>query len=164
MTDVYTIDEVARHNNAKDLWVVIDGVIYNLTLFYKEHPGGEEVLLELAGQDATECFNNVGHSNEALNLRECLKIGVLVDGSDNPDSSDPSSKSKITEESTGLMILFSFLPSIVFLPRLNIASLEFIACEFNDSRYKPSISSLCSQCFSLSDVDSRIYTFHTCFL
>jgi len=56
---------------------VIHGGVYNITKFYKEHPGGEEVLLKLAGQDATECFEAIGHSNEAIILRQNFKIGEI---------------------------------------------------------------------------------------
>jgi len=97
MNNIYTFDEIARHNNANDLWIVINDVVYDITAFYKEHPGGEEVLLKLAGQDATECFENVGHSYEAINLREKFKIGEVVDGTS-------SGKSKTTD--TGLIICF----------------------------------------------------------
>ncbi|XP_077267178.1 cytochrome b5 isoform X1 [Temnothorax americanus] len=92
MMDIYTADEVARHNNANDLWIVIHGAVYDVTAFHKEHPGGEEVLLQLAGQDATECFDSIGHSYEAINLRETLKIGELVD-----DISSAESKTTTTE-------------------------------------------------------------------
>lgn len=95
MTDIYTMDEVAHHNIAQDLWIVIHGSVYNITEFQKEHPGGDEVLLQLGGQDATDCFESVGHSPEAIKLREKFKIGVLVDGAS-------SGKSKTTN--TGLTI------------------------------------------------------------
>ena len=39
--------------------------------------GGEEVLLDLAGQDATEAFEDVGHSDEAREILAGLKIGTL---------------------------------------------------------------------------------------
>ncbi|MEJ1270160.1 hypothetical protein NN561_000981 [Cricetulus griseus] len=50
--------------------MVIHGRVYNITRFLSEHPGGEEVLLEQAGADATESFEDVGHSPDA---REMLK-------------------------------------------------------------------------------------------
>ncbi|KAI6192101.1 Cytochrome b5 heme-binding domain-containing protein [Aphelenchoides bicaudatus] len=42
-----------------------------------EHPGGEEVILNLAGQDATEGFNDVGHSTDAKELAKEYVIGKL---------------------------------------------------------------------------------------
>ncbi|XP_018352334.1 PREDICTED: cytochrome b5-like [Trachymyrmex septentrionalis] len=92
--EVYTSDEIASHNNAKDLWIVIHGEVYNVTKFHQEHPGGEEVLLKLAGQDATECFEAIGHSNEAIVLRESYKIGKIAN---NNVSSDKKTKTMNTE-------------------------------------------------------------------
>lgn len=39
--------------------------------------GGEEVLLDVGGQDATEAFEDVGHSDEAREILNGLKIGKL---------------------------------------------------------------------------------------
>ncbi|RFU74479.1 cytochrome b5 [Trichoderma arundinaceum] len=45
-----------------------------LTLLYS---GGEEVMLDVAGQDATEAFEDVGHSDEARETLEALLVGDL---------------------------------------------------------------------------------------
>lgn len=39
--------------------------------------GGEEVLLDVAGQDATEAFEDVGHSDEARETLDQLLVGNL---------------------------------------------------------------------------------------
>ena len=40
--------------------MVIKGKAYDVTKFLDEHPGGEEVLLDMAGKDATQ-GNAVAH-------------------------------------------------------------------------------------------------------
>ena len=39
--------------------------------------GGEEVLLDVGGQDATEPFEDVGHSDEAREILDGLLVGKL---------------------------------------------------------------------------------------
>lgn len=39
--------------------------------------GGEEVLLDVGGQDATEAFEDVGHSDEARELLDGMFVGKL---------------------------------------------------------------------------------------
>lgn len=41
------------------------------------YSGGEEVLLDVGGQDATEAFEDVGHSDEAREILEGLLVGDL---------------------------------------------------------------------------------------
>ena len=60
--DKYTAEQVSSHNNAGDVWIALHGKVYDMSHFLKEHPGGEEVLLELAGKDGTKCFDDIGHS------------------------------------------------------------------------------------------------------
>ncbi|TDG51637.1 hypothetical protein AWZ03_002097 [Drosophila navojoa] len=74
----YTRAEVAKHNTNKDTWLLIHNTVYDVTAFLNEHPGGEEVLIEQAGKDATENFEDVGHSNDARDMMKKYKIGELV--------------------------------------------------------------------------------------
>ena len=42
-----------------------------------DYSGGEEVLLDVAGQDGTEAFEDVGHSDEAREILEGLAVGIV---------------------------------------------------------------------------------------
>ncbi|KAJ3340177.1 Cytochrome b5 type B (outer mitochondrial membrane) [Gonapodya sp. JEL0774] len=44
-----------------------------------QHPGGEEVMVEVAGQDATEGFDEVGHSKDAIEMLKDWYIGDLAE-------------------------------------------------------------------------------------
>jgi cytochrome b involved in lipid metabolism len=46
---VYTLEEVKKHRGNKDCWIVIKNKIYDVTKFLEQHPGGEEVLLDVGG-------------------------------------------------------------------------------------------------------------------
>src|SRR5205085_2046944 len=74
---VYTYQEVAEHNKKKDLYLIINGNVYDATSFVDEHPGGEEVLLAMAGEDATQDFEDVGHSDEARDILKGFYLGTL---------------------------------------------------------------------------------------
>ncbi|XP_035508410.1 cytochrome b5 [Morone saxatilis] len=73
----YTLEEVRVHNICNDTWLIIHDKIYDITTFLEEHPGGEEVLLEQAGADATESFEDVGHSTDAREMLQQYFIGEL---------------------------------------------------------------------------------------
>eukprot|EP00012_Vannella_robusta_P009101 CAMPEP_0206204934 /NCGR_PEP_ID=MMETSP0166-20121206/13868_1 /ASSEMBLY_ACC=CAM_ASM_000260 /TAXON_ID=95228 /ORGANISM="Vannella robusta, Strain DIVA3 518/3/11/1/6" /LENGTH=416 /DNA_ID=CAMNT_0053624753 /DNA_START=828 /DNA_END=2078 /DNA_ORIENTATION=+ len=75
----YTHEEVAKHNSAEDLWVVIDGKVVDVTAFQRKHPGGEEVLLDMAGRDASAAFEDVGHSDDAKALLQTFVLGTIND-------------------------------------------------------------------------------------
>lgn len=78
----YTPEEVSKHNiwedDEKDVWVVYGDSVYDVTKFIEEHPGGEEVILDVAGDDMTVAFDNMGHSESAKRILEEYKIGRLV--------------------------------------------------------------------------------------
>merc|ERR1712072_1011265 len=54
-----TGQEVAKHNNRDDCWVIIHGKAYDVTEFLPEHPGGPKIILKYAGKDGTEEYDPI---------------------------------------------------------------------------------------------------------
>jgi hypothetical protein len=54
--DLISLKEVSCHDTRKDGWMVIYDTVYQVTEFLKSHPGGEEVMQEYNGYDATLLF------------------------------------------------------------------------------------------------------------
>ena len=48
-----------------------------MSKYLYDHPGGREVLQEVAGTDATEDFEYAGHSDNAQGKLEKLRVGTL---------------------------------------------------------------------------------------
>uniref|UniRef100_A0A183BSG5 Cytochrome b5 n=1 Tax=Globodera pallida TaxID=36090 RepID=A0A183BSG5_GLOPA len=82
----FTKDEVARHNHDGSAWIIMNDKVYDVTKFLMEHPGGEDVLLQWAGSDATEAFNDVGHSNDAKELTENYLVGEVNNDDDGQET------------------------------------------------------------------------------
>lgn len=78
MAKQYTRKEVSERNTKKDAVFIIDNVVYDVTPFIDEHPGGHEVLVNVAGKDASEDFEDIGHSLDAKELMKKFQIGELV--------------------------------------------------------------------------------------
>lgn len=76
----FSADEIAKHNTANDLWVVYNGRVYDVSHYIDEHPGGEEVVVDVAGTDATDAFDDIGHSEDAHEILRGLVIGKLEGG------------------------------------------------------------------------------------
>lgn len=57
--------EVERHREREDAWVVVGNTIYDVTDWLASHPGGSDILLSCAGTNATQEFEDVGHSADA---------------------------------------------------------------------------------------------------
>lgn len=54
--NTYTWKEIAQHNTNKSAWVYIDDDVYDVTSFLPRHPGGEDMILLMAGRDVTDLF------------------------------------------------------------------------------------------------------------
>ncbi|KAI0562487.1 Cytochrome B5 [Gracilaria domingensis] len=74
--------EVAKHTSPNDAWLIVGGKVLDITSWLNEHPGGDDVLLDLAGRDATREFEDVGHSSDARSQLDHLVIGTLRPATD----------------------------------------------------------------------------------
>ncbi|XP_023172355.1 cytochrome b5 [Drosophila hydei] len=87
MTQIYQKSEVAERNgkNGQPVWLIYKGNVYDVTTFVKKHPGGDDLILEVAGKDATKAFNKAGHSPDAVQQLREYKIGeVAIDEQPKP--------------------------------------------------------------------------------
>lgn len=50
----YSMEEVEKHNKKDDLWIVVKGVVLDVTNWLDEHPGGPQALFSHMGKDASE--------------------------------------------------------------------------------------------------------------
>ncbi|KAL2859324.1 cytochrome b5-like heme/steroid binding domain-containing protein [Aspergillus pseudodeflectus] len=77
LNQVYTFDELVLHNKDGDLWLAIDGTVYDLTKFSGEHPGGKKILLGVAGTDASKKYRKYHGDNILKRYAYEYKIGTL---------------------------------------------------------------------------------------
>ena len=71
----YTAEELSQHALKSDCWLQIADGIYNVSEYMDEHPGGVDVIMDSAGSDVTEMFNDIGHSKHAVKLLSNFRIG-----------------------------------------------------------------------------------------
>ncbi|KAL0488753.1 hypothetical protein AKO1_015816 [Acrasis kona] len=116
----FELSEVEAHDeNADRQWFIIDGKVIDFTEYKHLHPGSEDILLELAGGDASESFENVGHSNEAKETLKDLVIGTVKGGPKKvvPEPAKPAPKTESAQESSGMssIIKFVVVPVLLFI-------------------------------------------------
>ncbi|KAL5043098.1 hypothetical protein BDW71DRAFT_216539 [Aspergillus fruticulosus] len=75
----YTLEQVKAHCTQDDVWIILHNKVYDVTKYLEDHPGGSAALVEVAGADATEAFEEIGHSDEAREQLEPYYIGDLPD-------------------------------------------------------------------------------------
>lgn len=64
--------------------------MYDVTKYLEDHPGGAESLLEVAGQNATVAFEDVGHSADARETMESFLVGRLEGATEEDDAGQAS--------------------------------------------------------------------------
>uniref|UniRef100_A0A7S0UNK8 Cytochrome b5 heme-binding domain-containing protein n=1 Tax=Polytomella parva TaxID=51329 RepID=A0A7S0UNK8_9CHLO len=118
---IYTLQECQKHSDEKDCWLIIRDKVYDVTSFLEEHPGGFDVILSVAGKNATTAFQEVGHSKTAKKLLESFYIGEL-EGSGIPvEEAKPEVIEVVKKEMTFYQRLFHvFLPFFILFVALCI--------------------------------------------
>jgi cytochrome b involved in lipid metabolism len=74
----YTFEEVSKHDQKDDCWIIIDDYVYDVTEFVEIHPGGKNMILMVAGKDATEYFHELHNENILQEIGEEYIIGELM--------------------------------------------------------------------------------------
>nr|P49097.1 RecName: Full=Cytochrome b5 [Cuscuta reflexa]AAA62621.1 cytochrome b5 [Cuscuta reflexa] len=74
---VYSLAEVSEHSQPNDCWLVIGGKVYDVTKFLDDHPGGADVLLSSTAKDATDDFEDIGHSSSARAMMDEMCVGDI---------------------------------------------------------------------------------------
>ena len=101
------LNDIFQHNTKESVWLLIDNKVYDVTDF--KHPGGKQILLQNAGQDATTQFEDIGHSKKAERQMEDLIVGTFDCGEQEDGGLD---KKPLAEQETnpvlqaGLVLLF----------------------------------------------------------
>ena len=73
----FSSEEIKTNVQLGKSWLVINNFVYDVDDFFETHPGGPQIIKDELGKDATEVFNNIGHSDEAYQILDTLKIGKL---------------------------------------------------------------------------------------
>uniref|UniRef100_A0A8C9D3J6 Cytochrome b5 heme-binding domain-containing protein n=1 Tax=Panthera leo TaxID=9689 RepID=A0A8C9D3J6_PANLE len=77
--NMYSWQEIQKHNQKADQWLVINRKVYDVTAWANKHPGGSRVLNHYAGEDATDVFRAMHLDLDIVKLYlKPLLIGELA--------------------------------------------------------------------------------------
>ncbi|CAH8259670.1 unnamed protein product [Arabidopsis lyrata] len=124
---VLNLSELSQHSSRHDCWLLIEGKVYDVTEFLKDHPGGDDVLLSATGKDATHEFEEVGHSSSAKVMLSEFYVGD-IDSTKASDDIATTATPNQTEQNQDnrsfdlwLIKLFQFLvPLLIFVLALGV--------------------------------------------
>lgn len=115
--------------------------VYNITDYLLDHPGGADILLELAGKDASEAYDDAGHSEDAQEIMDAYHVGkflgsgkppakktvrVVVKNNAPPASSASSSSSATMAIGATVLSASTLAAAILGLRRVDLGALSNI--------------------------------------
>ncbi|KAF8023202.1 hypothetical protein BT93_F0646 [Corymbia citriodora subsp. variegata] len=138
---VFTLSQVAQHKSRKDSWFVINGRVLNVTSFLEEHPGGEEVLLELAGKDASKAFQDIGHSKAAQSMLLKYQVGILEGHTVQDQDADKYASLKEAKKEGMSAFIMKDSPTHKYAALIEFAVPLLVAGSFFAYRYATAVAS-----------------------
>lgn len=101
-SQTYSREEVQRHSSEDSCWVIHNNNVYDMTSFVIDHPGGEEYILDHAGQDVTLIMKDEIthlHTEGAYEMMEEFLVGTVA-GSATTTSVNLNDNSELHKRST----------------------------------------------------------------
>lgn len=81
--NIYSYDEVSKHNKINNAWVTYGKNVYDVSKFVESHPGGQDKIMLAAGKGLEPYWNiykqHTNNPNIIKDFLEPLKIGSLKD-------------------------------------------------------------------------------------
>ncbi|OQS07880.1 cytochrome b5 [Thraustotheca clavata] len=116
----FVADEVAKHNTTEDCWLIIgeanEKKVYDVTKYLDDHPGGPEIILDLAGRDANEEFEDIGHSTDARKALAKYLIGTLKEEPKAAGAKDTAGATKpVSGGGNNSLYLFPIIVALIAL-------------------------------------------------
>jgi acyl-lipid Delta6-acetylenase / acyl-lipid (9-3)-desaturase len=74
-----TVSEVAQRSTRDEVWIIVNARVYDVTSFVSKHPGGDLVIMAMAGKDCTDAFENYHQARITKNMLPQYLIGEVID-------------------------------------------------------------------------------------
>ncbi len=75
---VVSEEELKMHDKKHDLWIAVNGYVYDVTNFLSKHPGTEKPFIYYAGVDASDGFNKKHPNVDISQLNDVILIGEFA--------------------------------------------------------------------------------------
>lgn len=76
--NTYTRSEIARHSTRDDCWVIMHDIVYDVTDFIRDHPGGAKVIAHFGGKDISEEFDSIHRPTTLKMIAKKWMIGRVA--------------------------------------------------------------------------------------
>lgn len=135
---VISLDSLKRHNQETDAWLAVNGKVWDVTGFPEGHPGGESIIREYFGRDASEPYNEI-HGPRLISafLGDAKLVGVL----EHYDTEESDKNAHHVEA-------YRDLPPIESM--LNLYDFEELACRVFSERAHVYVSGASNDCITMT--------------